>query len=182
MIRRLRELQRQTTRAPTYRSKLVPRQEGGGEGLHAAGHPHADEDLAGHIRNIPLALDRKKLRQARRREGSYLLRSNLKSVIIEPSVAVYCTGRGRASVQGVEERSVGPSDLSANRIEAHISLRLAYCLLVTLETAAEDAAPGIDGEGRARKTHPRRRSMLNCPRQTIGSSSCPVIRSQRRIN
>ena len=45
-----------TTRSDARRTIAQTRrgQEGGGEGLCAAGHPHADEGSAGHIRNIPL--------------------------------------------------------------------------------------------------------------------------------
>ena len=83
------------------------------------------------------ALDRKKLRQARRREGSYLLRSNIKSD--DPGHL------WRLYLQVVEVEQAFKelkNDLSIRpiyhqletRIEAHIFIAfLAYCLLVTLK-------------------------------------------------
>jgi len=47
-----------------------------------------DEGSAGHIGNIPLRAEQEKLRQARRREGSYLLRS-ISRAMIPPSVRLY---------------------------------------------------------------------------------------------
>jgi len=103
------------------------------------------------------ALNRKKLRQARRREGSYLLRSNLKSMIPAICGALSAIGRGRASVQGVEERSVDPSIYHQleTRIEAHIFIAfLAYCLLVTLKQRLKTLAPGLT-PGPCSKNSPR---------------------------
>src|ERR1019366_2999069 len=64
-------------------------------------------------------------------------------------------GRGRASVQGVEERSVDPSHLSPARNPNRSPYFHCVSGLLSAghaETAAEDAGAGIDGEGRARKT------------------------------
>jgi hypothetical protein len=93
------------------------------------------------------ALDRDKLRQARRREGRYLLRSNL-------------TGREPAEpwrfyIQLVEVEAAFKnlkSDLQLrpiyhqleHRIEAHIFVAfLAYCLHVTLRARLKPLAPGL---------------------------------------
>src|SRR5208337_3025273 len=122
-------------------------QEGSGKGLRAAGHSHAYKGSAGHIRNAHFALDRKKLRQARRREGSYLLRSNLKSD--DPGHL------WRLYLQLVEVEQVFKelkNDLAVRpiyhqletRIEAHIFIAfLAYCLLVTLKHRLKALAPGL---------------------------------------
>src|ERR1019366_409839 len=73
-----------------------------------------------------------------------------------PSVAALSAiGRGRASVQGVEERSVDPSHLSPARNPNRSPYFHCVSGLLSAghaETAAEDAGAGIDGEGRARKT------------------------------
>src|ERR1019366_4316537 len=72
-----------------------------------------------------------------------------------PSVAALSAiGRGRASVQGVEERSVDPSHLSPARNPNRSPYFHCVSGLLSAghaETAAEDAGAGIDGEGRARK-------------------------------
>ena len=61
--------------------------------------------------------------------------------------ALSAIGRGRASVQGVEERSVefDPSITSSkSQIDAHIFIAfLAYCLLVTLKQRLKALAPGL---------------------------------------
>src|SRR5207342_826967 len=92
-------------------------------------------------------LDRKKLRQTRRREGGYLLRSNIKSD--DPGHL------WRLYLQLVEVEQAFKelkSDLSIRpiyhqletRIEAHIFIAfLAYCLLVTLKQRVKTLAPGL---------------------------------------
>ena len=92
-------------------------------------------------------LDRKKLRQARWREGGYLLRSNIKSD--DPGHL------WRLYLQLVEVEQAFKelkSDLSIRpiyhqletRIEAHIFIAfLAYCLLVTLKQRVKTLAPGL---------------------------------------
>jgi len=75
--------------------------------------------------------------------------------MIPPSVAALSAiGRGRASVQGVEERSVDPSHLSPARNPNRSPYFHCVSGLLSAghaETAAEDAGAGIDGQGRARK-------------------------------
>jgi hypothetical protein len=122
-------------------------QERGGQGLCAAGHPHADEGSAGHIRNFHFALDRKKLRQARQREGSYLLRSNIKSddpgylwrlylQLVEVEQA-FKELKGDLSIRPIYHQL-------ETRVEAHIFIAfLAYCLLVTLKQRLRTLAPGL---------------------------------------
>ena len=121
------------------------------------------------------ALDRKKLRAARRREGGYLLRSNIKGD--DP-------GRlWRVYLQLVEIEQAFKelkNDLSfrpihhqrETRIEAHIFVAfLAYCLMVTLRT---------DAQSRARKArrHPDG-STSSFPRPTAERSSCLDTPSRR---
>ena len=93
------------------------------------------------------ALDRKKLRQARRREGRYLLRSNLTEG--DPAAL---WGYYLQLVQVEEAFRTLKGDLAVRpihhqeewRIEAHIFIAfLAYCLHVTLGRRLKGLAPGL---------------------------------------
>ena len=93
------------------------------------------------------ALDRKKLRQARRREGRYLLRSNLTEgdpatlwsyylqlVQVEES---FRTLKGDLAVRPIHHQEQW-------RIEAHIFIAfIAYCLHVTIGRRLKALAPGL---------------------------------------
>ena len=93
------------------------------------------------------ALNRNKLRQVRRREGRYLLRSNLGGE--DPATLwEYCIQLTEVE-QAVKELK---SDLAVrpiyhqrdDRIEAHILVAfLAYCLQVTLKQRLRALAPGL---------------------------------------
>src|SRR5712671_279888 len=121
-------------------------QERGGQGLCAAGHLHAHEGSAGHIRNVPLRTRPEEI-AAGRREGGYLLRSNIKSD--DPGYL------WRLYLQLVEVEQAFKelkNDLSIRpiyhqletRIEAHIFIAfLAYCLFVTLKLRLKTLAPGL---------------------------------------
>ena len=93
------------------------------------------------------ALDRKKLRKARRREGRYLLRSNLTEGDPAALWAFYLqlvqveeafrTLKGDLAVRPIHHQGEG-------RIEAHIFIAfLAYCLHVTLGRRLKGLAPGL---------------------------------------
>ena len=107
--------------------------------------PHTDEELAAH--GLTYRLRRKKLRQVFRREGRYLLRSNMTG---EDPAALW-----RHYMQLTEIEQVF-KELKHNlairpivhqleqRIEAHIFVSfIAYCLLVTLKNLARPQAPGL---------------------------------------
>jgi transposase len=93
------------------------------------------------------ALDRKKLRQARRREGRYLLRSNLTEgdpatlwnyylqlVKVEEA---FKTLKSDLAIRPIYHQDQG-------RIEAHIFIAfLAYCLHVTIDQRLRGLAPGL---------------------------------------
>ena len=93
------------------------------------------------------ALDRKKLRKARRREGRYLLRSNLTEgdpaalwsfylQLVQVEEA-FRTLKGDLAVRPIHHQDEG-------RIEAHIFIAfLAYCLHVTLGRRLKGLAPGL---------------------------------------
>src|SRR5271165_5142493 len=100
-------------------------------------------------------LDRNKLRQARSREGRYLLRTNLveedPAQAVEPLSAVGC---GRGGIQEPQKPAPAKAggDLAIRpvfhqleaRIEAHIFIAfLAYCLHVTLARRLHALAPGL---------------------------------------
>jgi transposase len=106
-----------------------------------------DVDVAQHSATFTFTLDRAKLRQVRRREGRYLLRTNL-------------TGKDPAElwrfyIQLVEVEAAFKTmkdDLQLRpiyhqleqRIEAHIFVAfLAYCLHVTLRAQLRPLAPGL---------------------------------------
>jgi transposase len=93
------------------------------------------------------ALDRKKLRQARRREGRYLLRSNLTEgdpaalwsyyIQLVQVEEAFRTLKGDLAVRPIHHQEQG-------RIEAHIFIAfLAYCLHVTLGRRLKGLAPGL---------------------------------------
>ena len=93
------------------------------------------------------ALNRKKLRVARRREGRYLLRSNLCG---EPPATLWELYMQLTQIEEAFKNIKG--DLSIrpihhqrqHRIEAHIFIAfLAYCLHVTLSRRLRDLAPGL---------------------------------------
>ena len=147
LIKRLRELQQQNLTRDELLLKLgAARKEAGkAYALLVIYTPTKDQPVTSET--FHFALDRKKLRQARRREGGYLLRSNIKSD--DPGYL------WRLYLQLVEVEQAFKelkSDLSIRpiyhqletRIEAHIFIAfLAYCLFVTLKLRLKTLAPGL---------------------------------------
>ena len=147
LIKRLRELQQQNLTRDELLLKLgAARKEAGkAYALLVIYTPTKDQPVTSET--FHFALDRKKLRQARRREGGYLLRSNIKSD--DPGYL------WRLYLQLVEVEQAFKelkSDLSIRpiyhqletRIEAHIFIAfLAYCLFVTLKQRLKTLAPGL---------------------------------------
>ena len=92
-------------------------------------------------------LRKNRLRTARRREGCYLLRSNL--VHRDPAVLweyyIQLTEVEQAFKDLKQDLAVRPVYHQAdNRIDAHIFVSfMAYCLFVTLKYKAKQAAPGL---------------------------------------
>ena len=84
-----------------------------------------------------------RLRRTRRREGRYLLRSNLTGE--DPAMAVlHAAHRDRAGVQGHDLALRPIFHQREERIEAHIFVAfIAYCLHVTLKNLARPRAPGL---------------------------------------
>ena len=147
LIKRLRELQRQELTRDELLLKLgAARKEAGkAYALLIVHMPTKDQPVTSET--FHFALDRNKLRQARRREGGYLLRSNIKSD--DPGYL------WRLYLQLVEVEQAFKelkNDLSIRpiyhqletRIEAHIFIAfLAYCLFVTLKLRLKTLAPGL---------------------------------------
>lgn len=92
-------------------------------------------------------LDRSRLRRVRRREGTYLLRTNLQAAAPEELWKQYLalTEIEQAFKEIKQDLGLRPvyHQLDA-RIEAHIFVSfLSYCLLVTLKQRAKARAPGL---------------------------------------
>ncbi|MGO9742684.1 MAG: hypothetical protein ACLPN5_14480 [Roseiarcus sp.] len=147
-------------------------------------------------------LDRKKLRAARRREGGYLLRSNIKGD--DPGHLWRLYLQLVEIEQALEELK---NDLSVRpihhqletRIEAHIFVAfLAYCLMVTLKQRLKALAPGLtpkavpriksggrrDPNDRRRTSHDRRPNRPPVPPYRAGdrspaSAATPQTRAPR---
>jgi hypothetical protein len=97
--------------------------------------------------SLELRLDRARLRQVRRREGRYLLRTNLTAGAPEQLWTFYIqlTEVEQAFKELKNDLAVRPIfHHSENRIEAHIFVAfLAYCLQVTLKANLRPLAGGI---------------------------------------
>jgi len=86
--------------------------------------------------NFTYRLDRKKLKQSRRREGRYLLRTNLTET--DPvKLWQYYTLKSDLAIRPIFHQD-------GQRIEAHVFIAfLAYCLYVTLGRQLKALAPGL---------------------------------------
>jgi len=149
------KLQRRLTRDPIAQTRRG--QEGGGKtyALLVIHTPTKDQPVTSET-----STSRWTGRNYGRRGARRQLLAALQSQSDDPqsSVAALSAIWSRSSnVQGVEERSVGPSDLSSARNpnrSPYFHCVLAYCLLVTLKQRLKTLRR-IDGEGRARKNSPR---------------------------
>jgi hypothetical protein len=109
-----------------------------------------DVEVAEKDATFTFALNRDKLRQVRRREGRYLLRTNLSA---EDPAKRQSYGTSTSSSSKWRPRSkISKADLQLrpihhqleHRIEAHIFVAfLAYCLHVTLRARLKPLAPGL---------------------------------------
>lgn len=105
------------------------------------------EDASGRNDTFTFSLNKEKLRQMRRREGCYLLRSNLTEenpavlweqyILLTEIEAAFKTLKSDLAIRPVYHQL-------PNRIEAHILVAfLAYCLMVTLKKRLNARAPGL---------------------------------------
>ena len=126
----LRELQQQNLTRDELLLKLgaAKKEAGKAYALLVIHTPTKDQPVTSET--FHFVLDRKKLRQARRREGGYLLRSNIKSD--DPGdLSLSAIGRGRAGIQGAEERSVDPSSsITSSKPELKHIFSLRFWLIV----------------------------------------------------
>jgi transposase len=147
LIRRLRELQSQDLTRDELLMKLgaAKKEAGRAYGLMRIATPTKDQPVT--AETFRFALDRNKLRQARRREGSYLLRSNINCGAPDELWRMYLqlVEIEQAFKELKGDLSIRPihHQLDA-RIEAHIFIAfLAYCLQVTLKQRLKALAPGL---------------------------------------
>ena len=147
LIKRLRELQEQKLTRDALLLKLGAAKKEAGSAYHILDiHiPSKDQSVTGET--FYFTVNRAKLRHARRREGSYLLRSNMSGA--DPSKLWEFYGQLVEVEQAFKELK---GDLSIRpiyhqndeRIEAHIFVAfMAYCLQVTLKKRLRALAPGL---------------------------------------
>ncbi len=144
---RLQELQAQTPSRDQLLLKLgaAKKEAGRAYGLLRIHLPDNDQPVT--PQTFTFALNRKKLRLVRRREGHYLLRSNLNRE--EPAKLweyyIQLTEIEQAFKELKSDLSIRPIyHQRDDRIEAHIFVAfLAYCLQVTLKQRLRVLAPGL---------------------------------------
>lgn len=147
LIKRLGDLQRQSLSRDQLLIKLGSAKKDAGRayGLFDIQLPSQDELV--NPQTFTFQINRKKLRLVRRREGHYLLRSNLKNE--DPAKLwtyyIQLTEIEQAFKELKSDLSIRPVYHQLdNRIEGHIFVAfLAYCLLVTLKHRARVLAPGL---------------------------------------
>ena len=145
--KRLRELQQQNLTRDQLLLKLGAAKKAAGRayGLVTITLPEIDQPVT--AQTFTFTLNTKKLRQVRRREGRYLLRSNLKRE--DPATLweyyIQLTEIEQAFKELKSDLSIRPIyHQRDDRIEAHIFVAfLAYCLQVTLKHRLRSLAGGL---------------------------------------
>lgn len=145
--RRLHELQHQTLTRDDLLIKLGSAKKEAGRAyfLVTINLPKPDEPV--NSDTFTFSLDKQKLRKIRRREGCYLLRTNVPSA--DPSALwqqyIQLTEIEQAFKELKGDLSIRPIHHQTDeRIEAHIFVAfIAYCLTVTLKHRARQLAPGL---------------------------------------
>jgi transposase len=145
--RRLKELQKQTLTRDELLLKLGAAKKDAGRayGLVDIQLPAADQPVT--AESFCFSLRKKKLRQTRRREGCYLLRSNLTAshpaqlwqhyIQLTEIEQAFKELKGDLGLRPIYHQHDG-------RIEAHIFVAfIAYCLQITLKFRARRLAPGL---------------------------------------
>ena len=148
LIARLKALQEQKLTRDKLLMKLGAAQKDAGRSYAAVDVrvPENDQAMAKGER-LQFGLNRDRLRQLRRREGSYLLRSNLppESPAKMWQMYIQLTEVEQAFKELKSNLSMRPIYHQLDRrIEAHIFVAfLSYCLLVTLKARLKTHAPGL---------------------------------------
>ena len=147
--RRLHELRRQSLKRDERLLKLGAARKEAGRAWHLVETrlPEAGEAVTPDTFTFTFALRRDRLRQTRRREGRYLLRSNLTGE--DPATLwryyIQLTEIEQAFKELEHDLAIRPVfHQREERIEAHIFVAfVAYCLHVTLKNLARPRAPGL---------------------------------------
>ena len=145
--RRLRELRGQSLKRDELLLKLGAAKKEAGRAWHLVDVRLPEAGQAVTPDTFTFALRRDRLRQARRREGRYLLRSNLTGE--DPATLWRYYTRLTKVEQALKELkhdlAIRPVfHQNEERIEAHIFVAfIAYCLHVTLKNLARPRAPGL---------------------------------------
>ena len=144
---RLHELRRQSNRRDQLLLKLGSAKKEAGRAWHLVDIRVPETGKPVTSETFTFALRRDRLRQARRREGRYLLRSNMTGVDPATLWTYYMrlTEIEQAFKELKHDLAIRPIfHQREERIEAHIFVSfLAYCLLVTLKNLARPRAPGL---------------------------------------
>jgi transposase len=147
LFKRLRELQHQKLTRDELLIKLGAAKKEAGHAYRLVDLHLPAKDQAVTAQTFTFALNRNKLRTVRRREGSYLLRSNL---IAEPPAQLWqyyiqLTEIEQAFKEFKSNLSIRPIYHQKDaRIEAHIFVAfVAYCLQVTLKQRLQALASGL---------------------------------------
>jgi hypothetical protein len=144
---RLQELQQQKLSRDQLLIKLGAAKKEAGRAYYLVDIQLPDKDQEVTAQTFTFSLKRKKLRLVRRREGRYLLRSNL--VAEEPAKLwqhyIQLTEIEQAFKELKSDLSIRPIyHQKDSRIEAHIFVAFqAYCLQVTLKQRLQALAPGL---------------------------------------
>jgi len=147
LFKRLHELQRQAPSRDQLLLKLgaAKKEAGRAYGLVTLRIPEDGEAVSADT--FTFALNRKKLRQARRREGRYLLRSNLGG---DDPAQLWTWYIQLTEVEQAFKELKGDLNIRPiyhqhdERIDAHLFVAfLAYCLQVTLKARLRPLAPGL---------------------------------------
>jgi transposase len=147
LLKRLHELQEQTLTRDQLLLKLGAAKKEAGRAYGLVDIRLPDHDQVVTPETFDFALSRPKLRIARRREGSYLLRSNLKGD--DPALLwryyIQLTEVEQAFKELKGDLAIRPIYHQLDsRIEAHIFVAfMAYCLQVTLKHRLRALAPGL---------------------------------------
>jgi len=145
--RRLQELQQQKLSRDQLLIKLGAAKKEAGRAYYLVDIQLPDKDQEVTPKTFTFSLKRKKLRVVRRREGRYLLRSNLMAE--EPAKLwqhyIQLTEIEQAFKELKSDLSIRPIyHQKDSRIEAHIFVAFqAYCLQVTLKQRLRALAPGL---------------------------------------
>ena len=147
LLKRLHELQHQRLTRDELLIKLGAAKKEAGRAYALVDVHVPEKDQTGTPESFTFALNRSKLRLARRREGHYLVRSNLSGE--DPAqlwqYSLQLTEVEQAFKELKSDLSIRPIyHPKQTRIEAHIFVAfVAYCLQVTLKQRLRALAPGL---------------------------------------